>query len=72
MRLAEEKGIKSVAFPSISTGVFGYPLPEAAQIALETVVKEAGQLKAVRTVRFVLFGESALQAHREVLGRIEQ
>lgn len=65
--LAEENGIESVAFPAISTGIFGYPVDEAAQVALGTVREAAGRLERVRLVRFVLFGERDLEVHERVL-----
>src|SRR5690606_38570363 len=40
LRLAEQHGVRSIGFPSISTGAFGYPLPEAAAVAVRTVVQE--------------------------------
>lgn len=58
LELADSKGIESVAFPAISTGAFGYPLEEAAEVALGTVKKVLPQLKNVKRVRFVLFGVS--------------
>jgi O-acetyl-ADP-ribose deacetylase len=61
--LAEEHGIISIAFPSISTGAFGYPLDEAAVIALRTVRDAAPALKAVKLIRFVLHGSEALTMH---------
>ncbi|HSR68475.1 MAG TPA: macro domain-containing protein [Acidobacteriota bacterium] len=64
---AEEKHIASVAFPAISTGVFGYPLEEAARVALQTVIDAAGRLEHVKTVRFVLFSTSDLEVHERVL-----
>ncbi len=67
LRLAEEKGLASVAFPAISTGAFGYPLEPAARVALSTVVEMAHSLKSVKTVRFVLFGEKDLEVHQRVL-----
>jgi len=70
LALAEESGIGSIAFPAISTGVFGYPLGEAAEIALGTVVEETGRLRRVRLIRFVLYGEEDLEAHEKVLGEI--
>src|ERR687889_882174 len=48
LALAEENGIDSIAFPAISTGVFGYPVEEAATVALWTVVGEVGRLQSVR------------------------
>ena len=68
--LAENNGIESVAFPAISTGIFGYPVEEAAKVALGTVREEAKSLERVRLVRFVLFGERDLEAHERVLSRL--
>jgi O-acetyl-ADP-ribose deacetylase len=67
LALAEEHGIDSVAFPAISTGVFGYPVEEAARASLGTVMEETEHLKSVRLVRFVLFGEEDLEVHERVL-----
>ena len=70
LALAEQHGLSSVAFPALSTGAFGYPLGEAAEVALVTVVEVAGSLTKVRRVRFVLRDEPALRAHERVLGRL--
>ncbi len=67
LSLAEEEELTSVAFPAISTGAFGYPLEEAARVALETVWDEAPRLTSVDRIRFTLFGDRALAVHREVL-----
>jgi O-acetyl-ADP-ribose deacetylase (regulator of RNase III) len=64
---AEQKGRDSVAFPAISTGVFGYPVVQAARVALGTVVEAAEKLESVRLIRFVLFGEKDLEVHERVL-----
>jgi O-acetyl-ADP-ribose deacetylase len=71
LALAEEKGLDSVAFPAISTGIFGYPVEEAARVALGTVVEEAERLESVRLIRFVLFGENDLEVHERVLSETE-
>jgi O-acetyl-ADP-ribose deacetylase (regulator of RNase III) len=68
--LAEDNGVESVAFPAISTGIFGYPAEEAAEVALQTVREEAEELERVRLVRFVLFGERDLEVHERVLSRL--
>ena len=65
--LAEENDVGSIAFPAISTGIFGYPVEEAAEVALRTVREEAERLRRVCLVRFVLFGERDLEAHERVL-----
>jgi O-acetyl-ADP-ribose deacetylase (regulator of RNase III) len=67
LALAEDNGIESVAFPAISTGIFGYPLEEAAEVAVQTVREQADRLERVRLVRFVLFGERGLEIHETVL-----
>ena len=65
--LAEENGVVSIAFPAISTGIFGYPVEEAAEVSLRTVREEAEMLERVRLTRFVLFGQRDLEAHERVL-----
>jgi O-acetyl-ADP-ribose deacetylase (regulator of RNase III) len=70
LALAEEQGIESVAFPAISTGIFGYPLEEAAEVALRAVIEEAESLQNVRLVRFVLFGEEDLEVYERVLSEV--
>ena len=70
LALAEEHGIDSVAFPAISTGVFGYPVEEAARVALGTVVKENDRLQSVRVVRFVLFSQVDFEVHEMILSEL--
>jgi O-acetyl-ADP-ribose deacetylase len=70
LALAEERGLDSVAFPAISTGVFGYPAEEAAEVALRTVSESAEKLRNVRLVRFVLFGEEDFEVFERVLPRL--
>ena len=72
LRLAEGSGIASIVFPAISTGVFGYPVREAARVALETIAEAAPGLASVRRVRFALFGRNALEAHERELARLAE
>lgn len=65
--LAEQHRIETIGFPAISTGVFGYPLEAAAEVALNTVCRELPQLKSVRQVRFVLFSEKDQRVHAQIL-----
>jgi O-acetyl-ADP-ribose deacetylase (regulator of RNase III) len=65
LRVADELGAETVAFPAISTGVYGYPLDEAAGVAIRSV-RTADT--AVREVRFVLFGADAYAAFTRALG----
>jgi O-acetyl-ADP-ribose deacetylase len=64
---AEEKGLQSIATPAISTGIFGYPVDAAADVALRTVARQAPTLRSVQLVRFVLWGASDLAAHVRAL-----
>jgi O-acetyl-ADP-ribose deacetylase len=56
LAVADELGARTVAFPAISTGVYGYPMHEAAQVAIRAVL---GATTAVQHVRFVLYGKDA-------------
>jgi O-acetyl-ADP-ribose deacetylase (regulator of RNase III) len=70
MEVASENGLKSVAFPSISTGAYGYPLDEAAPIALKTVADFLKEHPEIELVRFVLFDSKTLAAYEEVLKKL--
>ena len=67
---AEENQMNSIAFPAISTGAFGYPLEEATEVALNTVLDEARSLEHVQKIRFVLFSERELEAHESKLAEL--
>lgn len=67
LRLARQHELKSVAFPAISTGAFGYPLEEAAQVALHTIVEELQHHGRPPLVRMVLFDQKSLSVHQRVL-----
>ena len=71
LRLAEDKGARTVTFPSIGTGVYGYPMAEAAEVALTTVSEYLKQADcAVEQATFVLFSTSAYEAHVEAAQRV--
>jgi O-acetyl-ADP-ribose deacetylase len=63
MRIADDHGIQSLSFPSISTGAFGYPVHEAAAVAVPTAVKALSSATNLILVRFVLFDISTLNAY---------
>lgn len=67
LKLAAAKGVKTVAFPSISTGAYGYPLADAARIALKTVQGYLAAHPEIERVRFVLFGRTAYAAYEAAL-----
>lgn len=63
IRLADEQAIRSLSFPSISTGAYGYPVMEAAVIAVTTTADALSAAQHVRHVRFVLFDAGTLKAY---------
>jgi O-acetyl-ADP-ribose deacetylase (regulator of RNase III) len=68
LRVADELGARTVAFPAISTGIYGYPMDEAAPVAVKAV-REAST--DVEEVRFVLFGDDAYAAFEHALAAPE-
>jgi O-acetyl-ADP-ribose deacetylase (regulator of RNase III) len=72
LRVADENGLNGVAFPALSTGAFGYPMAEAANVAMPTVVAVAPTLASVRTIRFVLTDERTCGLHEEALDAATQ
>ncbi len=69
LKVAERHQVKSIAFPSISTGYFGYPVAEAAAVALKTVIKKIPELRFVRRIRFVLYSEADFAVYQTALVR---
>ena len=70
LALADEHGIGSIAFPAISTGIFGYPVGEAARVALRTIGEDAAGLERVRLIRLVLHTPADLEAHERALSEL--
>ncbi len=64
MQLAHENGLHSIAFPAISCGVYGYPVAQAAGIAVDTVLTEAEKHADITDVYFVCFGDAVYSAYR--------
>lgn len=69
LELADGKGVESIAFPSISTGAFGYPFRDAAEVALGTVFKKVDNLKNLEKIRFVLYSQNDFLVFKDILGR---
>lgn len=67
LRLAVQNEIKTIAFPAISCGAYGYPIQEAAHIALETTHEFLRATDEMDKVIFVLWGEDVYKAYRQVL-----
>ena len=67
LEVAVELGCRTVAFPAISTGIYGYPAGPAAEIALGTTVAELERHSSIERVTFVLFSDEHLEVYREKL-----
>lgn len=72
MALAAENGIRSIAFPGISTGIYGFPLEPATRIAIETVAAAlADETQTALEARFVTFGEEATRVAQRILEEVQ-
>lgn len=70
LELASLHHIRRLAFPAISTGAYGYPLDEAAEVALQTVRRYLEAHPEIELVRFVLWGERALTAYQRAAQKV--
>lgn len=67
LEIAQQQGLKSIAFPCISTGIYGYPLEPAAVIAINTVKETLLGCPSIETVIFCCFSEKDLQVYQALL-----
>jgi O-acetyl-ADP-ribose deacetylase len=67
LEVAVEHGVGTIAFPGISTGIYGYPLEDATRIALTTVSACLTEMPSIEQVRFVTFGDQATAVARAIL-----
>jgi len=73
LALADERALRTISFPAISTGVYGYPQKEAAEIAIREVRRHLERPETtVEQAIFVLFGKSAYEVYRKVLGEYDK
>jgi O-acetyl-ADP-ribose deacetylase len=72
IRLADQHGIASLAFPAISTGAFGYPVSEAASIAVSSALEGLVSVHHVTKIRFVLFDIATLRAYVRAAEKLRQ
>ena len=70
LKCSEGKQVKSIAFPAISTGVFGYPIKEATRISFNTILAEIPKLKHLQKLKFVLFSEADLEIYKAMLDEV--
>ena len=67
LKIARNNDIKSISFPAISTGIYGYPIEEAAKIALTTVINDLEKKHVIELVRFVLYDSKGLDIYKKEL-----
>jgi len=70
LALAERYDLRSIAFPAISTGIFGFPMDVAARVAIGTVLGEIPHLASLKHIRFVLYGAGDERIHDEALEQL--
>lgn len=70
LSLAQKESIKSVSFPSISTGIYGYPIEKASKIALATVIEYIEKHGFFEEIRFVLFSDYDLKVYLDTLKKL--
>ncbi len=71
MQIAAEQQLQTLAFPCISTGVYGYPIAQAAQIAVETIASHADSFQALHEVTFCCYTASDLGIYQSLLAKLE-
>lgn len=72
IRLAEDHALQSLAFPAISTGAYGYPVPDAATVALSSTIEALKHTLHSTKCRFVLFDVSTFRAFERIAGRLQK
>jgi O-acetyl-ADP-ribose deacetylase (regulator of RNase III) len=70
LALAAGQGLKSIAFPAISTGIYGYPLEPATRVAVQTVAAELASMPELKVI-FCCFGAEATKTYRAVLSELK-
>lgn len=70
LELALQNACASIAFPAISTGVYGYPMEDAARVAFRTIIDYLNEHPEIKLVRYMLYGASAFVVHQRVLEQV--
>jgi len=72
LELAVANGVRTIAFPGISTGVYGYPLEDATRLAITTVRDCLAEMPTIEQVRFVTFGDQATEVAERLLAELNR
>ncbi len=70
LELASKNKCASIAFPAISTGVYGYPMDDAARVAFRTIIDYVSEHPEIKLVRYVLYDKRAFETHARVLQEV--
>ncbi len=70
LELASQNQCASIAFPAISTGIYGYPMEDAARLAFRTIIDYVSEHSEIKLVRYVLFDARAFTVHQRVLEEV--
>jgi O-acetyl-ADP-ribose deacetylase (regulator of RNase III) len=70
LEVARENNLSSIAFPSLSTGAYGYPIGEASKIALKTIIKDIKKYNKLQLVKMVLYTDKDLEIYKRSLEKI--
>jgi O-acetyl-ADP-ribose deacetylase (regulator of RNase III) len=71
LRIASERGLKTIAFPAVGTGIAGFPLKECAEIMLREAVQHLRGQTSLETIYFVLFDEEATSSFEQTWKRVQ-
>ena len=71
LKVAEKNGVKSISFPALSTGIFGYPVDKAAQVAIKAIKDYLSSDTGIELVRMVLYDKSSYDAHIRALKALD-
>ncbi|MDT8272400.1 MAG: O-acetyl-ADP-ribose deacetylase [Desulfomonilia bacterium] len=71
LKLADDHQIRSIAFPALSTGIFGYPVEAAARVAIDAIREYLEGTTGIELVRMVLYDDAAYQAHVRAIESLE-
>jgi O-acetyl-ADP-ribose deacetylase len=67
LRLADDNNLRSIGFPAISTGAFGYPIEPATRIAIDTIMEELPDMASIRHIRFILFEADDREIYERII-----